>query len=337
MQITSLQRKTLMFYREHQVKSPTLGTLLRKAWKSQLFLVVFSLLMVGTWYALEQPALSLFFLGLLTGALASHLGAFLRFLRLWPALVLVLDWRRIEEILTQQSSVPRVQGTSEDVAADSADHLTKTCPACAEEIKMEALLCRHCGHRFLATEGAVAKEQALSRGAAQSKLLLLGTLEGRVKRRFGWGIALTVLGGILQVMWTAMAFGPTTRGNTPEDQLRGGLLCMLTTSLPLLLGGFLLIRSARGIRREWQEILDRAVVGRAVPASRPQKLAAMPNTVDAKGSQQFAASPSQTSTGDVEGLARQVNAATLEDVQQLADELNAGKSPKPKPRKEPPQ
>jgi DNA-directed RNA polymerase subunit RPC12/RpoP len=144
---------------------------------------------------------------------------------------------------------------------------TRTCPDCAEQIQAEARVCRHCGRQFTEAEQAEAREeararqaeareQARARAAALGKLLALADLERRRKLRFGWGVALLIVGGLLQALWLAMLLTPPAPGNTAAGQRFAALAATCWTSLPALLCGAALFRSAGRLRRQWRAALE---------------------------------------------------------------------------------
>ncbi len=59
----------------------------------------------------------------------------------------------IKEGLASSHAAHQVMGTWQGTEADiNLGQFTKKCPACAEQIKLEALVCRFCGHRFSENE-----------------------------------------------------------------------------------------------------------------------------------------------------------------------------------------
>src|SRR5438034_1299348 len=78
--------------------------------------------------------------------------------------------------------------------------MKKKCPACAESIQVEALVCRFCGHRFTEEEQQRDIVDAGQRAAAFTRSLQAMILDAARGRCFGWGLALIIIGGLWQAL-----------------------------------------------------------------------------------------------------------------------------------------
>ncbi|NYT25399.1 zinc ribbon domain-containing protein [Alcaligenaceae bacterium] len=66
-----------------------------------------------------------------------------------------------------------IAGKKDGGASQRASGPTMKCPECREEILQEARVCKHCGHRLLTPEEALARESAASIRVRNRRLLAL--------------------------------------------------------------------------------------------------------------------------------------------------------------------
>ena len=119
--------------------------------------------------------------------------------------------------------------TSPFLVGSGATRPSRRCPACAEDILLEAIVCRFCGHSLSAEEVARAVQdrdrqiQAAAAAAQQAELARqqqrhIKRLRGRRTRRLVFGGILTWVGGWMLITMTAMFFSSPAAGNTADQQ-----------------------------------------------------------------------------------------------------------------------
>ena len=137
---------------------------------------------------------------------------------------------------------------------------TRKCPSCAETIKLEALICRYCGHKFTQDEVREAKVEVQLKGSEiaqeQRKLELarqqqrqIKRLKGRRTRRLVFGILLTWMGVCMTIGMIVMFFSSPAPGNTAEQQKIAAALGGLLFGVVPLIIGIVLLRAARFAKR----------------------------------------------------------------------------------------
>jgi len=111
----------------------------------------------------------------------------------------------------------------------SASRLTKRCPACAEEILLEATVCRFCGRNLSSHDVAQALEEQRARAQAATAALQqaahnqqqqegLKRLRAKGTRRLIFGVLLSSFGAMWLLIALAMLLTSPSPGNTAEGQ-----------------------------------------------------------------------------------------------------------------------
>ena len=146
------------------------------------------------------------------------------------------------------------------LAAPESSRPTKRCPACAEEILLDAALCRFCGRQFSAQEAALsvqtfnAQQQAMLWADRQARLAAqrqrhVAKLRGRHNRRMVAGILLIGWGALISLGMVGMFFSTPDPGKTKAEQRTAAVASGCVMGLAPLAGGILLVRAARSVAK----------------------------------------------------------------------------------------
>lgn len=93
------ERKLLDQYRTFRERRPTFVSLLRRSVVVHILLIVYAIIVAWLAKLLDVPPLAWLAAGMVLGGFARDCGYFRRFLRAWPTLESIIDWRRVEELL----------------------------------------------------------------------------------------------------------------------------------------------------------------------------------------------------------------------------------------------
>jgi hypothetical protein len=104
MKLTTQQRKNLALYAAYRSAPPTLGQLLRKNLPRYLLAAALTIVVYMLAPATGIQSLGLILIGLFLGALLRDIGHFWRFVRFWPVQSAVLDWQRVDNMLSEPST-----------------------------------------------------------------------------------------------------------------------------------------------------------------------------------------------------------------------------------------
>ncbi len=101
MQLTKEQQQNLELYAKYRISPPTFWELFRLNLPryvvfAALIAIVFFLVQFGA-----PQAVAWLGAGLLLGAILRDVGTFWRFVRVWPATAAVIDWDRVEALLSE--------------------------------------------------------------------------------------------------------------------------------------------------------------------------------------------------------------------------------------------
>lgn len=101
MQLSKAQRHNLELYAIYHLKPPAFWQLFRS--NLARYLVIAALLMLIFLLApiTGTEWLALILTGVFLGALVRDISRFLQFVRMWPAISAVIDWERLDELLSK--------------------------------------------------------------------------------------------------------------------------------------------------------------------------------------------------------------------------------------------
>jgi hypothetical protein len=105
--VTKVQRRALTVYKKFRQHEPSLGSMLMLAWKAELLLVALMACVACYFLWIDLPGSDYVIAGIAgatVGVVLRDVGWYRRFVQLWPALVQLLDWTRIEQILDDPES-----------------------------------------------------------------------------------------------------------------------------------------------------------------------------------------------------------------------------------------
>ena len=111
MKLTTLQRMTLSAYLEYAQSRPTLTKLFRRGWKRYVILFGLGALGASMLLSIQAAPFAAGFLAFIAGAVLGDIGAFRRYLHVWPVLTQVLDHQRIRELLAEDRRSSNIVGS----------------------------------------------------------------------------------------------------------------------------------------------------------------------------------------------------------------------------------
>lgn len=103
MPLSALQRKVLERYKQFRVEPPTVWRLMSLTVINHAAVIMATGASVGIMLALENPSAAFFVVGTAFGLFGRDAGMIRRIVQGWPALQLVLDWKKLDELLATDS------------------------------------------------------------------------------------------------------------------------------------------------------------------------------------------------------------------------------------------
>jgi hypothetical protein len=104
MQLTKAQRRNLELYAIYRSAPPTFWQLFRHNLLRYVVILLLLMLLFVLAPVAGSETFPLMATGFFLGALARDLGRFWQFVRIWPALAIVLDWQQLDALLSDPTA-----------------------------------------------------------------------------------------------------------------------------------------------------------------------------------------------------------------------------------------
>jgi hypothetical protein len=108
MPLSRLQKTVLERYKQFKDQPPTMWQLMSLSVINHAGLVMVTAAGMAILIASEIPYVAWFFAGIMLGAFSRDLGTFRRLLQIWPVLLFVFDWSKIDDLLAGKIEVSNI-------------------------------------------------------------------------------------------------------------------------------------------------------------------------------------------------------------------------------------
>ena len=107
--LTPFQRTYLRNLRSLFDSPPTTGRLIARSWRAYVLFFAYFGFVFWLFWELNNPGAMWFMLGMAAGAVVRDLGLFRRSVQLWPVTQVIVDRRRVEELLGEGHDDPNTK------------------------------------------------------------------------------------------------------------------------------------------------------------------------------------------------------------------------------------
>ncbi len=167
--------------------------------------------------------------------------------RVWRKLLFlpVVPRRRFRVLVRCNLCGQQTIETRRDAAVPDTACWTKTCPECAEVVKLDARICRFCRHRFDEDETASARHFAEAKAARLAEQWHRQRLLRRATRYALLGWLLVLPGGLWSILVAIALISLIGQGDPGQTALGALFVVWVVMSIPFLFGVWLLTRARR--------------------------------------------------------------------------------------------
>lgn len=105
MPLSALHRTFLDRYKRFRDEPPTIWRLMKVTMINHAAILMVVSAAVAIMLATEIPSAAWFFVGMGFGVLCRDLGVFRRLVQVWPVLLTIIDWHKVDQVLTGEVEV----------------------------------------------------------------------------------------------------------------------------------------------------------------------------------------------------------------------------------------